>query len=86
MHDASRICENAEVDLVVSQAAEARAEEANRERDEAEAEVERLKDVATAVQQKVQATADIVSKMSGDLEKAEVRSPCAALLRPVSDI
>ena len=55
------------------QDAEALAAGAVRGREEAEAEVERLKDVAAAVQAKVQATADIVARMSGDLERAEVR-------------
>ena len=55
------------------QDAEALAGAAVRGREEAEAEVERLKDVAAAVQAKVQATADIVARMSGDLERAEVR-------------
>ena len=57
------------------QDAEALAGAAVAGREEAEAEVERLKDVAAAVQAKVQATADIVAKMSGDLERAEVRRP-----------
>lgn len=68
-----------------SQDAEALAGAAVAGREEAEAEVERLKDVAAAVQAKVQATADIVARMSGDLERAEVRgcmppSPSRGLL------
>ncbi len=58
---------------MLKQAAEEAARQAAEDREAAEAEVERLKDVASSVQQKVQATADIVSKMSANLEQAQVR-------------